>query len=415
MVMPQSEEVSAPAIPVAPVTDGSRAITQGEILALLPPLRRFVASRVGDPQEIDDVVQETLTRLLAARSRLDSATLMAYAFTVARNQISSQHRAATLTRRHAPKMIDLTEPGRPDEALLEGEDRRALGHALAQLPADQRDMLLAHVVDDVPLAELATTPGSSGSLAAKMSRTRAKLRLDYVLALRQVTLPTPRCRPVLLAVSAGDTRRQATLRAGRHVLTCGTCATLADPLLRRERALAVALPFLAVGAAWRSLVALVRLHPAASGTTALAGAAATAALVVGMSGPAQPAAPAVKPAAEQTVLDGPAGPVLPMASRIRTLVGETVRAHGVRVLAVPADEGFWVGRPGSRVWVQLVTEKESSRHVRAGERLTFSARVVANKPDFVDRVYEGSAAGRRELERQHAHLSVRLSTIVTDR
>jgi len=32
---------------------------------------------------------------------------------------------------------------------------------------------------------------------------------------------------------------------------------------------------------------------------------------------------------------------------------------------VPADEGFWVGRPGSRVWVRLVTDKESGRRIRA--------------------------------------------------
>ena len=56
---------------------------------------------------------------------------------------------------------------------------------------------------------------------------------------------------------------------------------------------------------------------------------------------------------------------------------------------VPADEGFWVGRPGSRVWVRLVTDKESGRRIRARETLSFTGQVVANKNGFVVHVYEG--------------------------
>ena len=45
--------------------------------------------------------------------------------------------------------------------------------------------------------------------------------------------PTQRCRPVLLALSGGDRRRQREVDAGRHLLECEVCATLSEPLLQR--------------------------------------------------------------------------------------------------------------------------------------------------------------------------------------
>jgi hypothetical protein len=41
--------------------------------------------------------------------------------------------------------------------------------------------------------------------------------------LRRVELPTARCQPVLLALSAGDRRRQLALDAGGHLMQCPTC------------------------------------------------------------------------------------------------------------------------------------------------------------------------------------------------
>jgi hypothetical protein len=98
--------------------------------------------------------------------------------------------------------------------------------------------------------------------------------------------------------------------------------------------------------------------------------------------------------------------VLPAAGHLAELAGRTVRARGVRVLAVPADEGFWIGEgPGRRVWVQLRAHGESRVSVRAGQRLTFTAAVVRNEAGFVRRAGVPDADAR-ELERQGAHLEV---------
>jgi hypothetical protein len=76
------------------------------------------------------------------------------------------------------------------------------------------------------------------------------------------------------------------------------------------------------------------------------------------------------------------------------------------VLAVPADEGFWVGADGARVWVELRTSGESPVQIRAGQALTFTGRVVPNAPSFLSTVGVQVADGRPELERDGFHLEV---------
>ncbi|MCW2621153.1 MAG: rsbT, partial [Frankiales bacterium] len=63
--------------------------------------------------------------------------------------------------------------------------------------------------------------------------TRARLRVEYLLALERVDPPSERCRPVLLAVSSGDRRRQREVDADRHLFECGLCAGLSPPLMDR--------------------------------------------------------------------------------------------------------------------------------------------------------------------------------------
>jgi RNA polymerase sigma factor (sigma-70 family) len=398
---------------------------QAEILALVAPLRRFALSRLDDVHDADDVVQETLTRVLAARRRLEDETLTGYAFTVARNLIAAHYRAAELHRRHAPRLVERGEPAQPDSVVLASEDRRALGAALAELPEAQRDQLVEHVVHDVAVTDL-VEGSDAGAVAAQLARTRARLRVDYLLALRGVTLPTARCRPVLLAISAADRRRQAGLRAGPHLSTCRTCAELSEPLLRRRRALAGFLPWIPLGALQGHLARWVRGHPAQSAAAGAGTAAVAAAVVVAASISAAPSpSPSVSPPTgsptasappsptADSSLTGPAGPVLPVAGRLADLAGQKVQARGVRVLAVPADEGFWVGESRARrVWVQLRTRQESPVGVRAGQRLTFIAVVVPNDAGFVRRAGVSEADGAAELAREGAHLEVAAADIV---
>jgi RNA polymerase sigma-70 factor (ECF subfamily) len=126
-----------------------------DLIGLSGPLRRYVASLVRDPNDVDDIVQETLIRMWQATQRLEVETLSAYAFTVARNLVLAGARSESTARRHIPKLVDLNQPVRPDESAVTSEARHALASALATLAPERRETLLARDMHQRPLAELA--------------------------------------------------------------------------------------------------------------------------------------------------------------------------------------------------------------------------------------------------------------------
>jgi RNA polymerase sigma factor (sigma-70 family) len=218
---------------------GAAASQPGEqsIIDLVPLVRRVVAARVHDPHLVDDLVQETLVRVMAARARVEGETLAPYAAVTARNLVASHARRDAAARRMAHLLADDDVTERPEEDLLRREERSAVDAALTRLSPSEREMLLAHEVDGQDTATLAASRGSTpGAIAARLNRTRAKLRVEYLLAQENTKPPTDRCRPVLLALSAGDRRRQRELDAGGHLLACDWCARLSVPLFDRRPA-----------------------------------------------------------------------------------------------------------------------------------------------------------------------------------
>jgi RNA polymerase sigma factor (sigma-70 family) len=221
--------------------DPVRRAEHSEVAELSPLIRRVVAAKVRDRHVVDDLVQETLTRVMGARQRLEPQTLAPYAIVTARNLVASAAASQSRDRRHAHRLIDLRQPDLPEEQALRREERRAVAVALGQLSGREREALLAHEVDGEDTSSLAVSRQSTpGAVAAQLNRARAKLRVEYLLALEQRQPPTPHCRPVLLALSAGDRRRQRDLDAGGHLLACAWCAGLSEPLLDRRRMATVA-------------------------------------------------------------------------------------------------------------------------------------------------------------------------------
>jgi RNA polymerase sigma factor (sigma-70 family) len=211
------------------------------VVELAPLLRRVIGARVHDRQVVEDLVQETLTRVMAARRRLEPNALAPYAVVTARNLTRSLATSEDRSRRHAHRLIDLREPVLPEEETLRREESRAITTALGRLSEHDREALVAHEVEGTDTTTLAASRDSTpGAVAAQLSRARAKLRVEYLLELAQAEPPTARCRPVLLALSAGDRRRQRDLDAGGHLLACSWCARLSEPLLDRRRTATVA-------------------------------------------------------------------------------------------------------------------------------------------------------------------------------
>jgi serine/threonine-protein kinase RsbT len=209
------------------------------IIELVPLIRRVVAARVRDPDLVDDLVQETLLRVMAARTRVEADTLAPYAAVTARNLVASLVRSNERARRVTHLLANDDPAERPEDEVLRQEEQAAVKAALARLTAPEREMLLAHEVHGRDTATLAASEGSTpGAIAARLNRTRAKLRVEYLLAQEGREPPTDRCRPVLLALSAGDRRRQRELDTGGHLLGCDFCAGLSAPLLDRRAAAA---------------------------------------------------------------------------------------------------------------------------------------------------------------------------------
>ncbi len=413
----------------APVT----AARHEDILELEPTLRRVVGARVRDPDTVDDLVQEALARVIAVRGRLDDEALAPYAIVTARNLVTSLAREEERGRRHRPRLVDPTEPERPEDAALRQEEAAAVEAALSRLPDHEREAVVAHEVEGVDTATLAEARRSTpGAVGVQLARTRARLRLDYLLALRRVELPTARCRPVLLALSMGDRRRQLALDAGGHLMQCPTCASLSRPLVERRRSIAVLLPLLALWWLWRRIQAWASRKPVLASLAAVSAATVTGLVLVP---PLVERDQAPRPAPTTTTLPPgatapggggggsgvrlvvPGRSLLPVPGReiLARHAGQRVRGVNVPTRGVYADEGFWAGTgTGDQLWVQLAGWGESPFRVRPGQRATFTGRLVPSPPGFAERVGMVPSEGATLAGRQAHHIEVAYADITLE-
>jgi RNA polymerase sigma factor (sigma-70 family) len=211
------------------------AFDDGAIVELVPMVRRIVGSRVKDPHLVDDLVQETLVKVMAAHSRVEGDTLAPYTAVTARNVVASFARRRDRARDRAHLLADLDESEPPGEDLMRREEGAVVAAAVARLSPPERDMLLAHEVHGLDTRSLASERDSTpGAVAAQLARTRAKLRVEYLLVRENIEPATDRCRPVLRSLSAGDRRRQRELDAGAHLLECDCCARISASLFDRR-------------------------------------------------------------------------------------------------------------------------------------------------------------------------------------
>ena len=205
-----------------------------EVADLIPMVRRIVGARVGAHPAAEDLVQETLTRVLAASGTIEPGMLEPYAIATARNVVATMWRDEDRKRRNQHRVVDLSAPDPPEAQIVLDEEQSAMARALARLSERERRTLLEHEVAGRDTKTLAQDAGSTaGAIAAQLNRTRARLRVEYILAAEKAEPPTDRCRPVLIALSSGDQRRQREVHAAEHLLECELCARLSQPLLER--------------------------------------------------------------------------------------------------------------------------------------------------------------------------------------
>ncbi|MDQ3660948.1 MAG: sigma-70 family RNA polymerase sigma factor, partial [Actinomycetota bacterium] len=236
-----SDEEATKKVTARPARAGEER--HADVADLAAMVRRVLGARLSDPNDVEDLTQETLARVIEARPRITDDGLTAYAVVTARNLARSLGRDEARRRHHAHRLIDLRTPSQPEEETLRREESEAVSAALEKLSSREKFAVIGHEVGGRDTATLGQELGATpGAVAVQLARARAKLRVDYLLALSKASPPTPICRSVLVALSAGDRRRQTALDSADHLLNCEYCAALSDPLLQKRRPVPLLIP-----------------------------------------------------------------------------------------------------------------------------------------------------------------------------
>ena len=146
-------------------------------MALIPRLRRYARALTGDRPRADDLVQDTIERAIAKWSLWRPGTdLRAWMFTIMHNvfvnQIRRSARDAVATDPAVLAELDLADANVADTLVrLNGIER-----ALAQLPEEQREVLLLVSLEGMSYDEVAYTLGvPAGTVMSRLSRARSRL------------------------------------------------------------------------------------------------------------------------------------------------------------------------------------------------------------------------------------------------
>jgi RNA polymerase sigma-70 factor, ECF subfamily len=140
-----------------------------------------VAHRVlRDRAEAEEVVQDLFLQLWNAPSRYDArrGKFTSWLFVMARNRALDRLRQrATRARTHAEEAHEPPPPASAESRLLDGERRRTVQGALAQLPESQRQAIELSFYRGLSQSEIARETGEPlGTVKSRMSRAMAALR-----------------------------------------------------------------------------------------------------------------------------------------------------------------------------------------------------------------------------------------------
>lgn len=141
------------------------------------PLRSYFSKRVDRREDIDDLVQELLSRLWSSDSQCTIANPDGYIFQAAANLLKERYRKAG-TRDRAIAQFPIFQSSSEEitpERILQGKDElRLLEQALAELPPRTRTVFLLHRFEGFKYREIAERIGVSVSAVEKHIATAAR-------------------------------------------------------------------------------------------------------------------------------------------------------------------------------------------------------------------------------------------------
>jgi RNA polymerase sigma factor (sigma-70 family) len=151
-------------------------------------LRRFIRRRVPDARDAEDILQDAFSALVEAnRLLVPIEHVTGWLFRVARNRIIDLFRArrpeVSGERLELDDVLPSPDAG-PEEEYARGVLLEALEQAIGELPAEQRDVFIAHELEGRSFKEISAATGVSVNtlLSRKryaVLRLRERLRSAY--------------------------------------------------------------------------------------------------------------------------------------------------------------------------------------------------------------------------------------------
>lgn len=205
-------------------------------------LYRFCLAMVGNPQDAQDALQNTMVKVLRALPGEErKIQLKPWLYRIARNEA-----VETLRRRHDSEELEpeLIASGWEIAQTAENRERlRGLLADLEELPARQRAALVMRELAGLDFAQIGEAFGSSAAVA-RQTLYEARLSLRQMVEGREM-----RCEAVTRELSDADGRvtRRREIRA--HLRDCAGCRAFRDEIAARRSELAAIAPLpLAVSA-----------------------------------------------------------------------------------------------------------------------------------------------------------------------
>lgn len=152
---------------------------QTGLVELLPRLRRFARVLRTRDADAQDLVQQTVERALASRSKFKAGTrLDSWAFTIMRRLAIDEGRSilrwGKVVRAEDNTIVLVADVGQADEALR--ADAMAVREAIHALPDDQRQAVALVLIEGFSYAEAAEVLGvPAGTLTSRLVRGRQSL------------------------------------------------------------------------------------------------------------------------------------------------------------------------------------------------------------------------------------------------
>jgi len=149
-----------------------------------PRLRNFIRRRVPDPRDAEDILQDVFSALVEAnRLLMPIEHITGWLFRVARNRITDLFRARTPERLELEDLLPSPGAG-PEEEYARAVLFEAVEQAIGELPAEQRDVFIAHELEGQSFKQIAaaTGVGVNTLLSRKryaVLRLRERLRHTY--------------------------------------------------------------------------------------------------------------------------------------------------------------------------------------------------------------------------------------------